>query len=312
MRRGLPDRVDPEKDSFSLYEGVEYEEFWSGSQRQNLDELDHWMVRRLLPPSGRRIVDVGCGYGRLADCYLDRFQQVVMVDGSMSLLRTASEKTKGQAVYIAADAQRLPFRMGAFDAALLIRVFHHIDDSKACLSELHRVTGNDGRFIFNYCNKRNAERVLHWLLRRKTSNPFSREADSVGSTFISYHPKMVDELLREVGFTEMKYYGLGVMDRLAARVGVSKGGISLAAQLAPFLAWSKIAPWILCRAISKENSNLIDTFNLTDILQCPSCGGDLSAEEEGYRCLLCSTHFPIKDGIIDFRVPRPSGEQVDE
>lgn len=312
MRRGLPDEVDPKKDSFSLYEGVEYEEFWSGSQRRNLDELEHTLVRSLLPGSGQRIVDLGCGFGRLAECYLNSFQQVIMVDGSISLLRKAYEKTNGLAVYIASDVRQLPFRKASFDAALLIRVFHHIDDSRACLSELHRVTGNDARFIFNYCNKQNAERVMHWLFRTKSRNPFTREPDSVGSTFISHHPKAVDELLREVGFKDIKYYGLGVMDRLTGHYATSVGSTSFAEKVAPFLAWSKIAPWILCQAITRNNINLIEFGKIIDILQCPSCGGELSEVSQGYICLICNMHFPFDDGIIDFRVSNPRKEKKNQ
>ena len=158
MRRGLPVESDLAKDPFSLYEGVEYQQFWTGRQKRSLDELEHAIVRILLPVSGRRIIDVGCGFGRLADCYLDRFEQIVMLDGSMSLLRQALEKTSGKAICIAGDLSHMPFRPASFDAVLLIRVFHHINDSQSCLSELHRLLCNEGRFIFNYCNKQNAQR----------------------------------------------------------------------------------------------------------------------------------------------------------
>ena len=216
---GLPLEIDPEGPPHSLYEGIEYKEFWNGSQKRKLDELEHAIVRNLLPISGRRIIDVGCGYGRLADCYMGRFQQVIMVDGSMSLLRQAFEKTRGQAIYIASDVTHLPFRTASFDAVLMIRVFHHIEDSRACLSELHRLLCNDGRFVFSYCNKRNALRVMRWLIGANKENPFTTEPAGVGSTLISHHPKAVHRMLCESGFSSMQYYGAGVLDRLAGRIG---------------------------------------------------------------------------------------------
>jgi SAM-dependent methyltransferase len=302
MRQGLPVESDLEKDPYSLYEGVEYNQFWTGLQKRKLDELEHAIVRDLLPASGRRIVDIGCGYGRLADCYMDRFQQVIMVDGSISLLRQAFEKTRGQAICIACDIRHLPFRTASFDAILMIRVFHHIDDSRACLSELHRLLCNDGRFVFSYCNKQNASRVMRWLKRTNSENPFSTEPADVGSMFISHHPKAVNGMLCESGFSSMQYYGAGVLDRLAGKIGFVGRWIALAEYLAPFFAWSRIAPWILCQAIARGNTSLIDVRGIGDLLQCPSCGGSISDEKHGYRCLICNRRYPVEDGIIDLRV----------
>jgi ubiquinone/menaquinone biosynthesis C-methylase UbiE len=302
MQRGLPVESDLEKDPYSLYEGVDYEQFWNGSQKRKLDELENAIVGNLLPLSGRRIIDVGCGYGRLAECYMERFQQVILVDGSISLLHQAFEKTRGQAIYIASDVTHLPFRTASFDAVLMIRVFHHIEDSRACLSELHRLLCNDGRFVFSYCNKQNARRVMRWLLGAHKENPFTTEPSGVGSTFISHHPKAVHDMLRESGFTSMQYYGVGVLDRLAGRIGFAGRWMAVAEYLAPFFAKNKIAPWILCQAVSRGNTSLVDVRGIVDLLQCPSCGGSVSDEKHEYMCLVCKRRYPVEDGIIDLRV----------
>lgn len=302
MQRGLPVESDLKKDPYSLYEGVDYEQFWNGPQKRKLDELENAFVGKLLPLSGRRIIDVGCGYGRLAECYMDRFQQVILVDGSISLLRQAFEKTRGQAIYVACDVTHLPFQAASFDAVLMIRVFHHIDDSRACLSELHRLLCNDGRFVFSYCNKQNARRVIRWLLGAHKENPFTTQPSGVGSTFISHHPKAVHDMLRESGFTSMQYYGAGVLDRLAGRIGFTERWMVLAEYLAPLFAKSKIAPWILCQAVSRGNTSLIDARGIVDLLQCPLCGGSISEEKHEYMCLVCKRRYPVEDGIIDLRV----------
>jgi ubiquinone/menaquinone biosynthesis C-methylase UbiE len=299
---GTPSRVDPEEPPHSLYEGVEYKDFWKGSQRLKLDGLEHTIVRKLLPVSGRRIIDVGCGYGRLADCYIESFEQVIMVDGSISLLRQAVEKTRGQAVYIAGDVTHLPFRTASFDAALMIRVFHHIQDSLVCLSELHRILCNDGRFVFSYMNKQNALRIIRWLIGANSENPFTTEPSGVGSTIISHHPKAVRRMLSESGFTNIKYYGAGVMDKLAGRIGFAGRWITSGEHLAPFFGKSNIAPWILCEAVAKGNTSLIDVGGIGDLLQCPSCGGSISEDKHGYQCIVCMRRYPVEDGIIDLRI----------
>jgi SAM-dependent methyltransferase len=299
---GLPLRIDPEERPHKLYEGIEYREFWNGLRKSNLDELEHTIVRNLLPKSGHRIIDVGCGYGRLADCYIGRFQQVIMVDGSMSLLRQAYDKTSGQAIYIACDVTHMPFRTASFDAVLMIRVFHHIPDSRACFSELHRLLCKDGRFVFSYSNKQNARRVLRWLIGADTENPFSTKPAGVGSTLISHHPKAVHGMLTDSGFSSMHYYGVGVLDRLSGRIGRGGRWITIAERLAPFFARIKVAPWILCSAIAKGNASLIGNRGIGDLLQCPSCGGSLTNDKQGYMCHGCKKHYPVEDNIIDLRV----------
>lgn len=302
MRRGLPANFDLEKDPYSLYEGVEYAQFWTGLQKCNLDTLEHTIVRHLLPVSGRRVLDVGCGYGRLSDCYEGRFQQVIMVDGSMSLLHQAVEKTERKAVYVAADAYHLPFRAASFDAVLMIRVFHHMQDSQACLLELHRVLCHRGRFVFSYLNKHNMLRVIRWLIGRNKDHPFATEPSGQGTTFISHHPRAVQKLLDETGFSQQQYYGIGVVDRFAHLTGTGNPWTALGECLAPFLAWSGLAPWMLCGADAGGGPELLAVPGIGDLLQCPSCGGSLCDEKDAYRCIACRKHYPIVDGIIDLRV----------
>lgn len=299
---GLPVKINPEEPSHNLYEGIEYKEFWKGLQRRKLDELEHAIVRDLLPVSGRRIIDIGCGYGRLANCYIDRFQQVVMLDGSMSLLHQAFEQTGGRAIYIAGDVTHLPFRPASFDTVLMIRVFHHIPDSQTCLSELHRILCNDGKFVFSYRNKQNALRTMQWLVHRNTDNPFTRDPAGVGSTLISHHPTAVHRMLLESGFVNIRYYGVGVFDWLAGKLGPLGRWTPPGMRLARLLGSSKIAPWIICGAITGGNTGLIDAREIADLLQCPSCGGSISGDKQGYRCLVCERHYLVENGIIDLRV----------
>ncbi len=225
-----------------------------------------------------------------------------MVDGSISLLRQARETTKGQATYIASDTGRLPFHDSSFDAILMIRVLHHIENSRACLKELHRVLGSDGRFVFSYMNKRNTLRIVRWLIRMDSANPFTLDTDASCSTFISHHPTAVRGLLEEVGFSDVRDYGAGVMDRIAGRIGVASRWSAPGKTLAPFLGQSKLAPWIFSRATARGNPPVVAADGLVELLQCPSCDGALTAEQAHYRCCICHRRYPIESGIIDLRV----------
>lgn len=298
---GLPLDVNPLQPSHSLYEGIEYKDFWESMEKQKQDELEHALIRDLLPVTGRRIIDVGCGFGRLSDCYMPRFKQVVMVDGSISLLRQAKEKTESRAIYIACDVSHLPFRASSFDTVLFIRVLHHIENSLACLRELNRLLCHKGFFIFSYCNKRNLKRVLLWLLGKNADNPFSTEPAGLRTTLISHHPKEIAHLLEESGFLDNQYYGVGVFDKIAGRIGFAQKWFPSGKRWAHFLAASKIAPWIICRSSSTNKSNLIEAAGFDDLLQCPVCAGTLRGSNNAYRCLICRRSYPIENGIIDLR-----------
>jgi SAM-dependent methyltransferase len=298
--KGIPLKIDPGKYLSQLYEGINYKEFWEENSKSELDTLEHTLLQNLLPSSGTRIIDVGCGFGRLADCYLDRFEQVVMLDGSMTLLRQAQDLIKDKAIYIAADANHLPFRRASFDCVLMMRVFHHLGDSQLILNELHRVLGDLGVLVFNYCNKRSARQFVRWFFRMKKENPFTLEPVGVGTPFISHHPDYVHDILNKTGYSEISYFGTGVMDKFSGRLGRLEKWLPSGEALAPFLGALKLAPWINCRAIA-HGEELNQNKNMEELLVCPLCHNALQKSLSAYICVSCGKSYPIKDGIADFR-----------
>ena len=59
------------------YEGSNYRtEFWEGKDRDYEDRVERVALRRLLPASGRRLLEIGAGFGRLTNEYA-AFDQVV-------------------------------------------------------------------------------------------------------------------------------------------------------------------------------------------------------------------------------------------
>jgi len=85
------------------YEGFDYESFWDEPGRRHLDALEHRVVAELLPARGRRILDLGCGFGRLTDVYVERFDEVVLVDLARSQLEVARERWGSRVTLIQAD-----------------------------------------------------------------------------------------------------------------------------------------------------------------------------------------------------------------
>ena len=106
------------------YEGSGYRtDFWEGQGREYEDLAERSALRRLLPPPGLRLLDIGAGFGRLSDFY-DGVGQVVLLDYSRSLLRQAQARL-GQdrrIIYVACNFYSMPFANNTFDALSLIHI----------------------------------------------------------------------------------------------------------------------------------------------------------------------------------------------
>lgn len=302
MFNGTPKDPDLKKEPGRLYEGIEYKEFWISDSRKKLNLLERELIRKLIPKKGRRIIDLGSGFGRLADCYIDRFDQVVLLDGSMSLLRQAKNDFKKRATYIAADINNIPFAASSFDCILMMRVFHHIENSERLIQSFNRIMINGGTLIFNYSNKLNPNYMLRWMRGKTTGNPFTQDTVGIGSTFIQHHPHAVSSMLAKNGFHIKKYWGAGVVDKFPKPFRADNLNHKFSTFLAPILGSLKIAPWMICHAQmgGKVESELL--AEIDNILVCPICKGVLIINHQSYRCQSCDKTYPIVDGIPDFRI----------
>jgi SAM-dependent methyltransferase len=94
---------------------------------------------------GRRVLDVGCGTGRLAAALAERYAcKVWGVDTSAEMLAVARERVPRGVAVREAPAEQLPFRDGWFERTTMTLVVHHLDRPRA-FAEARRVLGRDGR-----------------------------------------------------------------------------------------------------------------------------------------------------------------------
>lgn len=312
---GLPSEQDRvEKDAF-LYEGVDYESFWKKDVQRAIDGIERQILEDFLPAEGRRLVDLGCGFGRLADSYGDRVDQIVFFDGSHSLLKQAFERNGGRGVYIVGDINALPFKDGAFDRVLLVRVYHHLEKGPQCLERIKGLMSDDGVFVFSYHNKRNLRWIYHWLRRKREDNPFSSRPSGFGTTLISSHPKTMHKMLRTMGFSNIRYRGAGLLHTLYAHSGrLGRRLLGDGSGASVVLGKVKLGPWVYCRleksTDAKGAATAVKYESVADMLLCPACGGDVEARPAAYRCASCGASYPVRDGIIDFRMPQASPSPV--
>jgi SAM-dependent methyltransferase len=226
--------------SWKGYEGQDYETFWTGPGKRYLDALEQAIVARTLT-GGDAVVEIGAGFGRLGRSYVSRYRHVHMVEPA-SNLREIAARTYGDAVtYHDASVLDLPFRESSFDAALMVRVFHHLVDPEKALREIYRVLKPKGILVFNYSNRRNIRRIAGYLMGR-TPNPFSPGQERYNPVLIGHTPSDVEALLRSIGFGIQRQYGVGIVDKLIERFPPAARVVKPSLLLSRLAGAAKISP----------------------------------------------------------------------
>lgn len=101
----------------------------------------------ILPPPGRRTLEVGCGEGRVARDLAARGHDVTALDAAHSLVRHARDADPDSA-YLTADGAGLPFRTGAFDVVVAYNALQTVPDLGSAVTEAARVLDPGGHLCF--------------------------------------------------------------------------------------------------------------------------------------------------------------------
>ena len=92
--------MEQELSDYDKYQ-YDYEEYWKNPEinRSYEDQSERAALKKLLPkadllPSGETswFCDLGAGFGRLFDCYKDRYQNIILSDYSLENLKKAKKK----------------------------------------------------------------------------------------------------------------------------------------------------------------------------------------------------------------------------
>lgn len=96
---------------------------------------------------GRKVLDVGCGTGRLLQALVERAHAKAWgVDASEEMLRVARASLPATVGLRHGRAEALPFRDGWFERATMSLVVHLVDRPSA-FAEARRVLAGDGRLV---------------------------------------------------------------------------------------------------------------------------------------------------------------------
>ncbi len=284
------------------YEASTYRtDFWQGQGREYEDAVERVALRRLLPPMGQRLVDIGAGFGRLADLY-NGYQQVVLVDYSQSQLEYARQNLgDARFVYVAADLYRLPLASGAADAAVMVRVLHHIADVPAALQQLTRLLVSDGRLVLEFANKRHLKNIVRYLVGRGV-NPFAQEPYEFAELHFDFHPAWVQARLAEAGLQIEARRSVSLLRAgFLKRHVPTRWLVALDAALQGPTAPLAPAPSQFVRARRTGEGPRVPVER-TRLFRCPDCGHEPLIEEgSAILCPACSGRWPIVNGVYVFK-----------
>lgn len=291
------------------YEGSDYQtSFWDKGGRAYEDRTEAIALKRLLPKSGRLLLELGAGAGRNTPRYLG-FDRVVLLDYSRTQLEQAQQRLglSDNQIFVAADVYRLPFVDGLFDAATMIRVLHHMADAPKALGQVKNVLQTNGTFILEFANKFNLKAILRYLLGLQAWSPFTREPVEFVKLNFDFHPKEIRNWLEGLGFSiektlTLSHFRMGVLKRI-----IPTGVLVFLDSLLQWTgAFVQVTPSVFVKAIN-VGRDVIPPYGQDNILscfKCPDCGHHPLEDKKIYlECSSCGKRWDVRDGIYDFREP---------
>jgi trans-aconitate 2-methyltransferase len=167
------------------------------------------VIARLKPRAGERILDLGCGTGRLTTEILGSIDggQVVGLDRSGSMLSVARASAAPGALravsYVQASGVAIPFQ-GVFDAVFSAATLHWIHDHDAVFGGVFEALVPGGRFVAQCGGEGNLDRLLHhaaYLMATPGYRSYFRDWDEPW-TFAG--PGTTAERLERAGFDNVE------------------------------------------------------------------------------------------------------------
>ena len=143
----------------------EYDQRWSAyldsSLRITLMKIDD------LP--AERVLDVGCGTGRLLEMLAERpeLPELVGIDKVPAMLEVARQRLGQRATLLECEAAQLPFDDGTFQLITSTSALHYFHDAGVILREIRRVISPHGNLIItDWCRNFFWMRLLNRILPR--------------------------------------------------------------------------------------------------------------------------------------------------
>ncbi len=130
----------------------------------------HSELIRRAPAGARHVLDIGCGTGFFLAELQAQHKGAIGLDISFEMLQVSEQYVPG-ARLVTADAERMPFIGGTFDAVFCKGSLHHTRDHVRFLTNCRELCSADGRLVMSEpCNDNPLIRFARWVLYKKSAH----------------------------------------------------------------------------------------------------------------------------------------------
>lgn len=288
------------------YEGSDYRaRFWQDQGRDYEDRAERVALRRLMPSRGDTLLDVGAGFGRLADEYRG-YERVVLFDYSRSLLREAQEHLGNDPryIYVAGNWYQLPFVGGLFETLVQVRTLHHAADAPALFNELGRVARPSAAYVLEFASKHNLKAMLRYWLGRQEWSPFDEQPVEFVTLNYDFHPTWIRDRLAEAGFTPgetltTSHFRFAPLKRAVPTDWL----VALDGAVQRTGGWWQLTPSVFVRSRRDDSGS---SAAPASFFACPACRSPLGEPQAGLLICanpVCGRRWRVEDGLYDFKEP---------
>jgi len=194
--------------------GSPYEQYVGRWSRQVAPRFLAWLG---VPP-GRRWLDVGCGTGALCAAIVDRCapSSVAGVEPSKGFLETARQNLGERVAFHAGSATAIPLGDESVDAVVSALVLNFVDDPRAALAEMARVTGAGGTiaaYVWDYAGR--MELMRKFWDSAVALDPAAARLDE-GARFPLCRPEALKKLFAGAALTGVELTPIDISTRFAS------------------------------------------------------------------------------------------------
>lgn len=187
------------------------ETYVSSTERKPLDQsVFNFMSAIYLAhiPSGSKVLDVGCGTGRLTVALHEHGCDVVGSDVSDAMLDVIRQRHPDIAVR-QADGHRLPADDGEFDHVTSMDFMPHFPDWPELLAEQARCCAPGGTIVFNFSNREH--RVLaEETAKHRHADIYSADLSTEPTRFLAeYDPEELLVACQRIGLRPVQFFPYG-------------------------------------------------------------------------------------------------------
>jgi ubiquinone/menaquinone biosynthesis C-methylase UbiE len=122
-----------------------YDDTYTNSDRlRDTDGLYRWIINKLNPTPGLRLLDIACGLGILVFYAKDRGVNAYGIDLSSKAVQLAKKNLDNQGLFVG-NGEALPFPNSSFDYVTNIGSLEHFTSMETGLQEMRRILKKEGK-----------------------------------------------------------------------------------------------------------------------------------------------------------------------